>query len=94
MTSEQEDLIIGRTVREYRDVGRRVTALEAEIRRAGDQLVELGTALRTHQITDEALFSMPDPTRIRELLAEHKEALKRRSELHESVRNLGVPILG
>jgi hypothetical protein len=93
MTSEQEDLIIGRTVREYRDAGRRVAALEEEIRKAGDQLVEIGTAVRTHRATDEALFTMPDPTRIRELLAEYKAALKRRSELHESVQNLGVPVL-
>jgi hypothetical protein len=67
-----------------------VAALEAEIQRVGDQLVAVGTAIRMYRATDEALFAMPDPTRIRELLAEHKEAVKRRGELHESVKNLGV----
>jgi hypothetical protein len=93
MTGEQEDLIIGRTVREYRDVGRKMAALEAELQKAGDQLVALGTTVRTCQVKDDALSAMPNPAHIRELLTDYETALKRRRELHESVTNLGVTVL-
>ena len=62
MSEQDQDAIIGRTLREYGDAKKELAALHAEAERIGNDLTGVGHALRTiHSLAGVAGYSRFDP---------------------------------
>jgi|SRR6267154_6603242 len=55
MTQEEQDAILGRTLREYNDCSRQIGAIEAALSKVGQELSRLGETLIHHP--ENALFA-------------------------------------
>jgi hypothetical protein len=56
MSESDQDAIIGRTLREYRDAKKELSALHAEAERIGNYLTAVGHALLTHHALSSGAY--------------------------------------
>jgi len=97
MSTDEEMAIIGKLVVEQRDLAGRNAALHAEIHRIGSGLEQIGkrltsghTMFHVPQLSSEEMVLLDDQ-KIRELLSEKETVVKRYDEVHELLRQAGIP---
>ncbi|MGC1783478.1 MAG: hypothetical protein WA708_13225 [Acidobacteriaceae bacterium] len=95
MTSEQQDAVLGRLMRERKEAETRRTALEAEAQRIGANLIDLGQALQRHPSTIQAQGEGLEAEHIRQArwiapaeLEEVKQIVPLANEYRETMKTL------
>ena len=99
MSSEQQDAILGRVLREHAETKKNLAALCSEAEKVGNYLTALGHALRKNHSLDASDFSATEgfmdlgllPTQgvIRDLVAQIREAKSRKQQLASRLRDAG-----
>lgn len=103
MTSQEQDAVVGRLMREQKETDRQLGLLRVELDHVGQVLVELGQTLQ--QSPDRVAFDeepLPikfdrsnfpseilDGAKLQKLCYELREQLQRRDQLRQQARSLG-----
>ena len=97
MSESEQDAIIGRILREYRDAKKELAALHAQAESIGSHLVGVGDALRTkHCFTDSFTtggthIELPTGPRLLELTGQINTAKENKERLARLLRDAGFP---
>ncbi len=94
MSEEQELAALGRLYKERHDLQRRVTAYEAEIRRAADRLTDAVAMLRLvprayESLTGSELADLPGGPQLQALVSEYRSERLRLQAVIVQLRGLG-----
>jgi len=99
VNEQEQDAVLGRTLREYRELQRAAAIVLEDLSRIGAQARSLGYLLETHHLADagklqriaelleqmaQAKFSVE---RLKHLLAEHEQQRRRVAELQALIRS-------
>ena len=92
MSTDEEMKVIGRMVTEFTEIKRRVTALEEQAWRYGEELGRIVKVLNSIRFgsLEIDLTAMPTREEITELLADLQAARERRDQLQASLNQLGL----
>jgi hypothetical protein len=109
MTQDDQDVVIGRLVREHREADELIAKLDAEATRLGQAYSELGQALMTHP--EGVLFpkegidgrfapvqhlvqpSLLNADKLKALATDYRTAFIKREQLTEQLKRLGYDVL-
>lgn len=97
MSKDEQDQILGRTIREYQEVTRQLGALAARISAFGDVLSEIGDDLQSTDTTalgrglrPARLSEMPNREEIDKAVGEFVPLQERQQALEKILRGMGV----
>lgn len=97
MSESDQDAIIGRTLREYRDTKKELAALYAEAESIGSYLAAVGHALRAgHSFSDSfttggTLIELPTRKQLLELSSQINAVTENKERLARLLRDAGFP---
>jgi hypothetical protein len=91
MSEEDQDLSIGKTVREYIDSKRKLVAIRSELTRIQEQMERIAKDLSDSGMARDAnLIGLPTETKIRSLTGELTAEDQRHARLLQAIQQLGL----
>jgi hypothetical protein len=95
--SEDDEIAArGRILTDYMTAMSLLTALESELRKAGERLSKVGSVLTQLTVYGSTLgddiANLPAAIRVRELVDEYKEAKQKKEVAQGALRQLGVEV--